>query len=442
MIHILEWIIAFCGSFFIVLYLLICMDGVGITVHLSKKRRWSFYIVYSLITTGLSFLGNRSWNLAILVLALGLSYLVIHRGKLYFLFDVALLVSLYLTDVFLTLGLTSILQNNTFYSAQTFLHPILFYLMIVACVRLLEMTVLKILTFFMKKSLQKELTFRNFFMSLIFPFFSIFNLISMLILLKVFPSSFHILLFLANVFLFLLFYLFFIFFLHTMGKNSYLQNELSLLKKQQEIQTNYYTNLEQKYDRTKQLRHDMRNHIQALEQLNQLNCEASSSNSTFDKTLGKEYLKHMQSALNELSMQYYTQNKMLNIVLNDKIKQMQTLSIHPLIRIDEVDLSFIRPMDITTLFANLLDNAIEAAKICEESFIALTIISNHNFISITLENSIRTLPLVHQRKLISRKPHHKGLGMKNITQVVASYHGDIQYEWSDTHFITRILLNP
>lgn len=441
MIQIIEFIIAFCGSFFIVLYLLLCMDSIGVTVVFSKKVRWSSFLLYSLVSTCLSFLGNRLLNLAILILALGLSYLLIHRGKLYFLFDATLLIALYLTDIFLTLGLTSIFQNNTFFSTQTFLHPVLFYLMTVVCIRSLEMMVLKTLSFFMKKNLQKELMLRHFFMSLIFPVFTIFNLFSMLILLEVFPSSAHILLFLINVFLFLLFHLFFIYFLHTMGKNSYLQNELSLLKKQQEIQTNYYTNLEHKYDRTRQLRHDMRNHIQVLEQLNLLKSESDLDNFALDTTLSAEYLKHMQSALNELSMQYYTNNKMLNIILNDKVRQMQSLSIQSKIRIDDIDLSFIRPMDITTIFANLLDNAIEAAKNCEAAMISLSITANHSFISITLKNSIKATPLLHHSELISRKPHHKGLGMKNITQIVDSYHGDLQYEWSDTYFITRILLN-
>lgn len=426
MLIITESILAFCGSFLIVYYFLICMKSIGVTVDVSRNFQQFIFLFYCLLSTGLSFLGNGFINLIVLFFALFISYFFIHRGKIYFLFDITLLIALYFTDTLLTLGIRSVVQNGTYFSTKSSLHPLLFYFTIVLCVRMLEMIVLKTLTFFMKKNLTKELLLKHFFMSLIFPIFSLFNLFSMFLFLEIFPSMSHMILFLFNIFLFLLFHLFFIYFLHTMTKNSTLQNEISFLQKQQEIQSAYYTTLEQKYDRTRQLRHDMRNHIQALQHL--------------DTELEKEYLHHMQSALYELSMQYYTNNKMLNIILNDKGKQMQSLFILFKTNIADVDLSFLRPMDITTIFANLLDNAIEAAKDSIEASVSLKITQNHNFISITIQNTFTKQPTTSKKGLLSQKPHHKGLGLKNVSQVIASYHGDFQYEWSDTYFITRILL--
>ena len=43
---------------------------------------------------------------------------------------------------------------------------------------------------------------------------------------------------------------------------------------------------------------------------------------------------------------------------------MQEKGIHSDIKIDNVELSYIEPIDITTIFGNLLDNAIEAADKC------------------------------------------------------------------------------
>lgn len=57
----------------------------------------------------------------------------------------------------------------------------------------------------------------------------------------------------------------------------------------------------------------------------------------------------------------YTENPILNILLTDKNAVMQEKGIHSDIKIDNVELSYIEPIDITTIFGNLLDNAIEAA---------------------------------------------------------------------------------
>lgn len=48
------------------------------------------------------------------------------------------------------------------------------------------------------------------------------------------------------------------------------------------------------------------------------------------------------------------------------------------IKVDNVNLNFLAPIDITTIFGNLLDNAIEAAeKLEEEKYISIKIGSYH-----------------------------------------------------------------
>jgi len=71
----------------------------------------------------------------------------------------------------------------------------------------------------------------------------------------------------------------------------------------------------------------------------------------------------------------------------------------------------------------------------------LRIIQNHDLISITLKNAMLKKPSLKNNQILSGKKNHEGLGLKNVAHVVAQYHGDIQYEWSDNYFITRIMLN-
>ncbi len=61
----------------------------------------------------------------------------------------------------------------------------------------------------------------------------------------------------------------------------------------------------------------------------------------------------------------------MNILLTDKNAVMQEKGIHSDIKIDNVDLSYIEPIDITTIFGNLLDNAIEAATSDGDKYILL-----------------------------------------------------------------------
>ena len=73
-----------------------------------------------------------------------------------------------------------------------------------------------------------------------------------------------------------------------------------------------------------------------------------------------EYAEAIRSTLAPLIPISYTENPILNILLTDKNAVMQEKGIHSDIKIDNVDLSYIEPIDITTIFGNLLDNAIEA----------------------------------------------------------------------------------
>ena len=57
----------------------------------------------------------------------------------------------------------------------------------------------------------------------------------------------------------------------------------------------------------------------------------------------------------------------MNILLTDKNAVMQEKGIHSDIKIDNVDLSYIEPIDITTIFGNLLDNAIEGTRQLQEN---------------------------------------------------------------------------
>ncbi len=74
----------------------------------------------------------------------------------------------------------------------------------------------------------------------------------------------------------------------------------------------------------------------------------------------KQYNQEVFHILNQSHHLWYTENRMLNIILNEKLchKNLQNVKLE--LDIQEHCLDRINEMDITTIFANLLDNAIEA----------------------------------------------------------------------------------
>lgn len=104
------------------------------------------------------------------------------------------------------------------------------------------------------------------------------------------------------------------------------------------------------------------------------------------------------------------------------------------LRVEYDDLSFISPMDASSIFDNAIDNAIRACLEVEEDkrFINIRINRQSWFILFKFENSIR----FGANSDISRstKPHaeNHGYGIKNMRRVVEDYGGDLTYDFGSS----------
>ena len=105
------------------------------------------------------------------------------------------------------------------------------------------------------------------------------------------------------------------------------------------------------------------------------------------------------------------------------------ISFHADIRSGIID--FIADADITSLFCNLLDNAIEAAEHISDSFIEVSAYRREKtpFVVITVVNSSRKNPFDEQSGILNTtkaNKHKHGFGIKSIRKIVAKYHGNMQ----------------
>lgn len=116
--------------------------------------------------------------------------------------------------------------------------------------------------------------------------------------------SFLLLILLNVYFIYLLGYLF-------RAKN--LENDLQVYQIQNRMQFEHYEEVEKKYEDSRRVIHDMKNHLQAIAGLYERQ----------ELEKGEVYMRDMYRMLDALGEQYYTDNKLLNIILNEKFCKAQ-----------------------------------------------------------------------------------------------------------------------
>ena len=197
------------------------------------------------------------------------------------------------------------------------------------------------------------------------------------------------------------------YFWHDVSKTQELKYKLELMRQQNELTHQFYADLEENYAKSRKVIHDIRNHLQMLEQ-----------SQKFAESQG--YFEDVHQMLNALGMTYYTDNRMLNIILNDKLKSLRQEQVTCQLR--GVQLDFLSEMDTTTIFANLLDNALEAAEGSENFELELWGEQIQDFCVIKLSNTTGGTYVPG----LSEKAGHEGIGLENVQNAVEKYHGTLQ----------------
>lgn len=205
-------------------------------------------------------------------------------------------------------------------------------------------------------------------------------------------------------------------------KTNSLQNELNLANQKEEMQCRYYEEIEQKYQESRKIIHDMRNHLLVIEQLQ----------SSGEEERAREYIGDVHQMLNMFGHKYYTDNRLLNIILNDKEKAANRASVTFDARIGAIALEGMKDSDLTTVFANLLDNAVEAAKESEQKQVVIRADSIHEFNVIRIENTMSFC----QKK----KEGHMEIGLENVTRVLKKYDGSFQRERMDGKYVCIVTM--
>lgn len=222
-----------------------------------------------------------------------------------------------------------------------------------------------------------------------------------------------------------------LYFFENISKSNQLENDIILMRQRIGMQYNYYQQLEIEYNNSQTIMHDIKNHLKVLERLY----------NSDQKSEGLQYAQKITEIVEELGMKFKCNSQILNIIVNEKMKICNINKIEFIYSIENLSLSFIDDIDITAIFANLLDNAIEACKkiINQTKQIELRVYQFNNMLIINLINSVDSAPVQNAGKFISSKKDHKAIGLSNVRTSVQKYDGDMNIEIEQGKFSVSIM---
>ncbi|MDE5777716.1 MAG: GHKL domain-containing protein [Lachnospiraceae bacterium] len=202
--------------------------------------------------------------------------------------------------------------------------------------------------------------------------------------------------------------------------------DMQLLFQKESDSAEYYEMMLAQNENQSILIHDIKKHLQSIRLLNEKN-DSDKINAYIQQLMESSDLKETakicdNEMLNAILCRYQRQCRDKHIVFHTDIRSgaVQTIYQH----------------DLTSLFCNLLDNAVESAENIPDSFIELTVQKKENssFIVIIAINSCRSAPVYDQDGLpVSHKTNKNrhGFGIKSIKKVIKQYHGNLQMYYDD-----------
>lgn len=212
---------------------------------------------------------------------------------------------------------------------------------------------------------------------------------------------------------------------------SYICNAVQTEYYAQELETKqaYYKDRMNEEKRVRSIYHDMKNHLLVL--------QAQAKNS---QTV-QESIRNLQSQIQEYENYHHTGNDFLDIIIRDKarIAQQKEINFTPIIHFE--DGGFIDPLDISTIFGNALDNAIEASEKLPNQERLITVKANRirDMLVIAIEN--HTMADSSDTKGTTKTDRFvHGFGLPNIKKVAEKYNGQCITKCEKGIFTLKIII--
>lgn len=198
-------------------------------------------------------------------------------------------------------------------------------------------------------------------------------------------------------------------------RQSQLKMQISVLDTQYDLIESQYVRAQNFYAENAKLYHDIKHHLRALERLLQ----------NGDQREALAYIESVQEPLQCKMIPVHTGVDIVDTVIYEAKEKAEQRNI--LLQVETPILPSelkIEDRELCVLCANLLDNALKAAK----EQIKLNIAIAAGFLVIEMENDYKEKPLVKNNHFVFETEQGSlahGWGMKIIEQIVEKYHGEL-----------------
>lgn len=212
--------------------------------------------------------------------------------------------------------------------------------------------------------------------------------------------------------------------------------EFKLERQITKINTEHYDILQNQYEFSNILIHDTKRHLLSIRELAE----------NKDNTRIINYIDELYETYQIKNLTKYSDHKIVNAIVTRyaEICRLSGISLYCDIR--NIDFSFTSDNNLTSIFDNILENAVEAAKDSTEKRIELSVKeANKNFIVIIVENSCSQKPgkTNGEYKTTKQDKDLHGFGLKSVKRIVKQHNGKVycSFDSEKMLFTTSIVLS-
>ena len=209
-----------------------------------------------------------------------------------------------------------------------------------------------------------------------------------------------------------------VFYLYYMMVENYENvRENDIYKQQTYAYQNQLDVIMESQSRIKALKHDMKNHILALQMLLQKK----------DWEEADRYLSSMQDFMANPSEYITTGNDTVDSLLNYKLQRANAVLNTVEAKINIPERLILHSFDLNVVLGNLIDNAVEAASQTEEKKLKIAIKLDKGILFINIRNSCQNIAggKVQYLETTKEDASNHGIGLRNVRRIVEKYHGDM-----------------
>ena len=211
------------------------------------------------------------------------------------------------------------------------------------------------------------------------------------------------------------------------AQRTQLAAENSILAAQVDSQEKHYQDLTSQYESIRRMRHDIANHLNAMEGL-----MASGRN-----TEAQEYLKELNSTPIDSTLGM-CEHPVVDAFLHNRISAARSSGVEIEAAIDLPANVPVSNVDLIRVFGNMLDNALEAYYQCAPQKILISCSRARGCLIISTTNPVNHSSNIKGQRIAGLE---RGIGQHVLSDIAAKYGGSLSFSEDEGIFSAELILN-